>query len=103
MAPAYEGPAHARVPVDDARIETHPSARLAAYRHRVHAMTTSDTAYPDAASEPVILLAWRLSERFWWQTLEGSVAKTLVECADAKSIGAACDAVEASLTPGDSF
>ena len=103
MAPDYDGPAHSRVPVDDARIETHPSARLAAYRHRVHAMTTQDGAYPDASTEPFILLAWRLSERFWWQTLEGGVAKTLVECSDGKSIGAAFTAIEASLSEGDAF
>jgi hypothetical protein len=103
MAAEYDGPSASRIPADDARVETHPSARLAAYRHRVHAMTTSDTAYPDAESEPTILLAWRQSERFYWQTLEGSIAKTLVECAEGKTLGDAFHAIEANLAAGDVF
>jgi hypothetical protein len=103
MAAEYDGPSLSRVPTEDAKIETHPSARLAAYRHRVHAMTTSDAAYPEPESEPTILLAWRQSERFYWQTLEGSVAKTLVECSDGKTIGDAFAAIESALAADDAF
>ncbi|HEY4221679.1 MAG TPA: putative DNA-binding domain-containing protein [Myxococcota bacterium] len=103
LAPDYDGPAYPRTPTPSSTIETHPSARLAAYRHRVHALTMAATAYPEAESEPTILLAWRSGERFFWQTLEGGVAKVLVECAQGSSLSDAFASVTAALAEGDTF
>jgi hypothetical protein len=91
------------VPRDDARVDMHPSARLAAYRHAVHAMTTSTTSWPAPSStgEPYILLAWRQAERFMWLQLDGGTAKILVETAGGATVGEAIARVTAALTEGD--
>jgi hypothetical protein len=101
LAPDHEGPGYPRVPTPSSRIETHPSARLAAYQHGVHALSSSSTHYPPRSPMPVILLAWRGGERFVWQRLMGGTAKVLVECAQGKTIGDAFVAVEQSLVDGD--
>lgn len=106
LAPDWEGPAHPRTPDDSARIESHPSARLVAYRHPVHGLTKTSEAYPPPAGPddaPFILLAWRAQERFVWQRLEGGTAKVLVETAQGKRIAEALFSIEASLVPGDSL
>jgi hypothetical protein len=101
MAADHEPRALSLSPTDDAHVEMHPSARLAAYRHAVHAMTTSTTAWPSASSEPYILLAWRHAERFTWSQLDGGTAKVLVETAGGATLGAAIAKVSASLAQGD--
>jgi hypothetical protein len=93
-------------PADEARIETHPSARLAAYRHPVHTLTAADAAWPapaGPADEPFILLAWRAQERFVWRRLEGGTAKILVESAQGRTLGEGFAAVESALVAGDSL
>ena len=99
LAPDAE-PSGARAPVDGARVATHPSARLCAYRHAVQALTASSTAYPEPG-DPVILLAWRAGERFCWKELEGGVAKVLVETSQGQTLGDAFAAVESALADGD--
>lgn len=109
LAPDWEGPAFPRTPDEDGRIESHPSARLVAYRHPVHLLNlrdTTSTSYPPVAGpgdEPFILLAWRAQERFLWQRLSAGTAKVLVETAQGKRLGEAFFAIEASLVPGDSL
>lgn len=103
LAADYDGPTLPRTPSPTSHVETHPSTRLAAYRHHVHALTTSSTAYPAPSAQPAILLAWRSGERFTWQELDGGVAKTLVEVAQGKTLGEAYAAVTSSLAEGDVF
>lgn len=91
---------------DDKHVDMHPSARLAAYRHAVHAMTTSSTQWPTspaATSEPYILLAWRHGERFTWTQLDGGTAKVLVESSGGATIGDAIARVRAALVEGDAL
>jgi hypothetical protein len=88
-------------PVDGARIETHPSTRLAAYRHPVHTLTTSSTQWPALAREPALVLAWRSLEKLTWQALDGGTAKVLVETSAGAAIGDAFARIEATLAPGD--
>lgn len=88
-------------PSDDARVDMDPSARLAAYRHAVHAMTTSMTSWPRASTEPYILLAWRHAEKFTWSQLDGGTAKVLVETSNGATLGEAIARVRASLVDGD--
>jgi hypothetical protein len=88
-------------PKDDARVEMHPSARLAAYAHPVHLVTRDTGALPSAREQPTILLAWREGERFTWRTLSGGAAKVLVELASDLPIARALDAVDAKSAPDD--
>lgn len=88
---------------ENARVEMHPSTRLAAYRHAVHAMTTSSTSWPDTSSEPFILLAWRSAEKMTWQQLDGGTAKTILETSQGATVGEALARVRAALVPGDSL
>lgn len=90
-------------PRDAARVETHPSARLAAYRHAVHAMTTSSTTWPTMSNEPYILLAWRFAEQFTWKQLDGGSAKVLIETSGGATLGEAIARVQASLADGDAL
>lgn len=103
LAPEYDGPALSREPGDDAELEAHPSARLAAYRHPVHRLTRESAGYPAASEEPAILLAWRVDERVTWRSLDGAVAKLLVEAANGATIARCFDAVEATLRPGEAL
>lgn len=90
-----------RDPVDAAHIEMHPSTRLAAYRHPVHALTSSSKQWPALATEPAILLAWRAVETFTTAALDGGTAKVLVEAAGGATIGEAFARIEAALVAGD--
>lgn len=90
-----------RDPLDSARIEMHPSARLAAYRYPVHTLTSSSTQWPTLSLDPSLVLAWRYGERFIWQGLDGGTAKLLVEATSGVTIGAALATIEKTLTPGD--
>ena len=91
------------VPHDEATVETHPSARLAASRHAVHTLTTSSTQWPAPAAEPVILLAWRAAERLTWSKLDGGTAKTLVETSGGATLGEAFARIEAALAANDAL
>lgn len=92
---------------DETHVDMHPSARLAAYRHAVHAMTTASTQWPAspsaATSEPYILLAWRHGERFTWAQLDGGTAKVLVETSGGATVGEAIGRVRAALVAGDAL
>lgn len=109
MAPdlAIPGPAPGGalggVPLDGARLEMHPSARLAAYRHPVHTLTSAATHWPAPSSEPALLLAWRAAEKFTAQALDGGTAKVLVETAAGATIGDAFARIEEGLAPGDAL
>ncbi len=103
LAPEHEGASHPRAPAPASTVETHPSTRIVAYRHAVHRLTKSAHRYPEPSPEPIILLAWRASERFVWQRLEGGTAKVLVQTAEGATLGDAFAAVEASLAPGDTL
>ncbi len=74
--------------VDDAVFLLDPSARLALYRHPVHRVTSTTTALPAAAAQPVVLLCFQRAEQFVVDVVSPAVAKLLVCFSQGQTLGA---------------
>lgn len=89
-APDAEGPALPTSPHDDAGVESHPSARLAAYLHPVHGVAKKGAKeWPRPSREPTFLVAYRGGERFQWLTVPKVVAQVLLATGEGLPLGAA--------------
>lgn len=73
-------------PTPAARIEADTSARLLAYRHPVHRMTSTTMDFPACSPSPHFLLAWRVDEKMERQEISVMTAKLLMHCGTEQSI-----------------
>ncbi len=98
-APDPEGPPPPDEPALDARVESDPSARLAAYRHPVHRLDPAAPAWPALAAEPVLLLAHRVDEARRVVELSPGAARLLAACAAGVTVGEALGQVGGASAP----
>ncbi len=68
-------PGLTRDPAPDKQPALDPSARLCVYRHPVHRLDLDAAGWPEAAPDPVFLMAWRRDEHLRWRTLSAQCAQ----------------------------
>lgn len=101
-APDAEGAALPSSLDEDAGVESHPSARLAAYLHPVHGLAKPSAAgatleWPRPSREPSFLVAYRSGERFHWVAVPKLVAQVLLHTGAGLTLGEAFTALEKEL------
>lgn len=84
-----------RQPHLDGTLLAHPSARLLAYRHAVHQLRADASAWPEATSAPLFLIAFRVDEAMRVLEIPAVVARVLLLCDAEASLGPAFAALEA--------
>jgi hypothetical protein len=84
-----------RRPAPGATVEFHPSARLFAFAHPVHALKKGAKAWPAQSETPTFVLAHRTGEQMRWVSLPVAAAKVLMLAGEGAVVAAVMDTLRA--------